>query len=115
MKSTLRIKKINGIEYWYEDIQYYDAETKQIRHQSKYLGRNVNGKPVRVRDAMNSKEETFLPPSKIKNHGSIKRADVIDLCRITKDQAYILLCRLKENGAIFQKGHSRGTFYVLEK
>ncbi len=64
MKSALRIKKINGIEYWYEDIPYYDAEKKQIRHRSKYLGRNINGKPVRIRDAINSKEETFLPSNK---------------------------------------------------
>lgn len=58
MKSTLRIKKINGIEYWYEDIPYYDKEKKQIRHKSKYVGRNINGKPVRVRDALNSPDET---------------------------------------------------------
>ena len=69
MKSTLRIKKINGIEYWYEDIPYYDKEKKQIRHKSKYVGRNVNGKPVRVRDALNSSDEissdeTSLPSSK---------------------------------------------------
>jgi hypothetical protein len=57
MKSTLRIKKINGIEYWYEDIPYYDKEKKQIRHESKYVGRNINGKPVRVRDALNSSNE----------------------------------------------------------
>lgn len=57
MKSTLRIKKINGIEYWYEDIPYYDKEKKQIRHKSKYIGRNVKGKPVRVRDALNSSDE----------------------------------------------------------
>ncbi len=64
MKSTLRIKKINGIEYWYEDIPYYDTEKKQIRHRSKYLGKNVNGKPVRVRDAVNSNEGMLLPSSK---------------------------------------------------
>ena len=74
MKSTLRIKKINGIEYWYEDIPYYDKEKKQIRHKSKYVGRNINGKPVRVRDALNSSaeilsddispNETLLPSSK---------------------------------------------------
>jgi transposase len=56
MKSTLRIKKINGIEYWYEDIPYYDKEKKQIRHKSKYVGRNINGRPVRVRDALNSSD-----------------------------------------------------------
>ncbi len=69
MKSTLRIKKINGIEYWYEDIPYYDKEKKQIRHRSKYVGRNVKGKPVRVRDALNSSDENssediLLPSSK---------------------------------------------------
>ena len=67
MKSTLRIKKINGIEYWYEDIPYYDKEKKQIRHRSKYIGRNVNGKPVRVRDALNSSDgissNDISPPS----------------------------------------------------
>ena len=57
MKSTLRIKKINGIEYWYEDTPYYDKEKKQIRHKSKYVGRNINGKPIRVRDALNSSDE----------------------------------------------------------
>ena len=56
MKSTLRIKKIDGIEYWYEDIPYYDKEKKQIRHRSKYVGRNINGKPVRVRDVLNSND-----------------------------------------------------------
>ena len=64
MKSTLRIKKINGIEYWYEDIPYYDKEKKQIRHRSKYVGRNVNGKPVRVREVLNSSDEISLPSSK---------------------------------------------------
>jgi hypothetical protein len=60
MKSTLRIKKINGIEYWYEDIPYYDKEKKQIRHRSKYVGRNINGKPVRVRDVLNSNDKAAV-------------------------------------------------------
>lgn len=54
MKSTKRIKRINGKEYWYEDIPYYDKEKKQIRHHSKYLGKNVDGEPVRMRDVVNS-------------------------------------------------------------
>ncbi len=49
MKSFTRIKKINGIEYIYEITPYYDPKTKKIRQKSKYLGKNVNGKPVRVR------------------------------------------------------------------
>jgi transposase len=51
MKPTRRIKKKNGIEYWYEETPYYDKEKKQIRHKSKYLGRNVDGHPVRMRSA----------------------------------------------------------------
>jgi len=51
MKPTRRIKKKNGIEYWYEETPYYDKEKKQIRHKSKYLGRNIDGQPVQMRKA----------------------------------------------------------------
>jgi hypothetical protein len=51
MKLTRRIKKKNGIEYWYEETPYYDKEKKQIRHKSKYLGRNIDGQPVQMRKA----------------------------------------------------------------
>jgi hypothetical protein len=51
MKPLRRIKKKNGIEYWYEETPYYDKVKKQIRHKSKYLGRNVDGHPVRMRSA----------------------------------------------------------------
>ncbi|WP_449405513.1 IS1634 family transposase [Methanofollis tationis] len=49
MKPLIRIKRIKGKEYWYEDTPYYDPETKQIRHKSRYLGKNIDGKPVKVR------------------------------------------------------------------
>jgi ATP-dependent DNA helicase RecG len=48
----------------------------------------------------------------IEKHGSIKRADVIDLCRISGPQAYRLLRRLKEQGNIRQKGEKRHTIYT---
>jgi transposase len=51
MNPTQRIKIINGIEYWYEETPYYDPVSKQTRHKSKYIGRNIDGKPVRVRSA----------------------------------------------------------------
>lgn len=47
----------------------------------------------------------------IRKHGRIKRAEAMDLCRITKDQAYRLLKRLKEAGEIVQIGQLKGTFY----
>jgi hypothetical protein len=49
MKGTVRVKRINGIEYLYEDTPYYDRDKKQIRHRSRYLGKNVDGMPRKVR------------------------------------------------------------------
>jgi hypothetical protein len=49
MKPVVRIKKIKGKEYWYEDTPYYDPDKKQIRHTSRYLGKNINGSPVKMR------------------------------------------------------------------
>ena len=36
---------------------------------------------------------------------------VMELCRITKDQAYKLLSRLKTKGEIIQKGERKAAFY----
>jgi transposase len=75
MQSTRRIKVKNGIEYWYEETPYYDKEKKQIRHKSKYLGRNVDGQPVRMRSAPDEvKEKTKTKTVAIKSsfdHGPI--------------------------------------------
>lgn len=51
----------------------------------------------------------------IEHHGSITRADVIELCRITPDQAYKLLNRLKKSGAIEQQGQRKGAIYVRRR
>ncbi len=50
--------------------------------------------------------------SYISKHGSIKRADVIELCRLTPMQAYRLLKRLKEKGEIEKHGVKRYSFYT---
>jgi ATP-dependent DNA helicase RecG len=47
----------------------------------------------------------------IDKHGSIKRADVMDLCRITKDQAAKLLKRLSSEAKIAKHGERRGAYY----
>jgi transposase len=62
MKSFNRIKKINGQEYIYEITPYYDKEKKQIRQKSKYLGKNVNGVPIKVRSQ-------GQVPKKVLSHG----------------------------------------------
>jgi ATP-dependent DNA helicase RecG len=51
----------------------------------------------------------------IDKNGSIKRADVMDLCRITKDQAYKLLIRLKSSGQIVQIGSQKGALYKRKR
>jgi len=53
--------------------------------------------------------------SYIEKHGSIRRADVMELCQITKDQAYKLLTRLKEKGQIIQIGTLKGAVYELKR
>ena len=50
MKKFRRIKVIKGNEYFYEITPYYDPKSKKIRHKSKYLGKNIDGKPVKVRE-----------------------------------------------------------------
>jgi len=75
MEPTRRIKKKNGIEYWYEESPYYDKEKKQIRHHSKYLGRNIDGVPVRMRsapDEVKAKAKKKLPSARSSfDYGSI--------------------------------------------
>lgn len=52
MKSFVRTKVINGVEYLYEITPYYDPKTKKTKQKSKYLGKKVGGKPVRVRQKL---------------------------------------------------------------
>jgi ATP-dependent DNA helicase RecG len=47
----------------------------------------------------------------IDKHNSIKRADVMELCHLTQDQAYKLLLRLKKQGEIVQIGERKGAIY----
>jgi len=49
--------------------------------------------------------------SYIEKHGSIRRADVMELCHLSKDQAYKLMSRLKKQGRVEQKGERKGATY----
>ena len=73
MKSFTRVKKINGQEYLYEITPYYDKEKKKIRQKSKYLGKNVNGVPVKVRSVDQM-------PKKVLSHG-----EFVPLKKIAED------------------------------
>ncbi len=49
----------------------------------------------------------------IQTHGQIKRADVMDLCHLDRNQAYRLLTKMKESGQIKQIGEQKGAVYEL--
>lgn len=51
--------------------------------------------------------------SYVRQHGQIRRADVMELCRLSTDQAAKLLKRMKEQGALMQQGERRWATYVL--
>jgi ATP-dependent DNA helicase RecG len=50
----------------------------------------------------------------IDKHGSIKRAEVMELCRLSGPQSYHLLNRLQKQGKIRKNGEKRHAFYTRE-
>jgi len=84
MKSFTRVKIINGKEYLYEITPYYDKEKKQIRQKSKYLGKNLNGVPIKV----HSKD---LFPKNVLSHGEfIPLRKIIDCLNLEQILSEIL-------------------------
>jgi transposase len=61
MKPFRRIKEIKGQEYIYEVTPYRDAE-KKVRQKTTYLGKNINGVPVKVRSQCQ-------PPKRVLSYG----------------------------------------------
>jgi len=50
--------------------------------------------------------------SYVRQHGQIRRAEVMTLCRLSEGQAKDLIKRLKERGALVQHGDRRTAFYT---
>lgn len=51
--------------------------------------------------------------SHVQHHGQIKRAEVMELCHLDKDQAANLLKKLKEEEKLQQHGERRGAYYTM--
>jgi len=49
----------------------------------------------------------------VQQHGQIKRAEVMELCRLSEDQAWQLLKRLMSADKLVKHGERRWTFYTL--
>lgn len=51
----------------------------------------------------------------VRQHGTVRRSEVAELCRLTSDQAKDLLKRLKDTDKLLQHGERRAAYYVLGK
>ncbi|MBL8252140.1 MAG: ATPase, partial [Candidatus Competibacter sp.] len=51
--------------------------------------------------------------SYVRQHGQIRRSEVMELCRLSEDQAWKLLKRLMDNGKVRKHGERRGAYYTL--
>lgn len=49
----------------------------------------------------------------VRQHGKVRRADVIELCRLSGSQASKLLGRLRDDSRLIKHGQKRGSFYTL--
>ena len=49
----------------------------------------------------------------VRQRGKVQRKDVMDLCRLNKDQAYQLLKRLRKTGQLNKLGQGKTTYYIL--
>lgn len=94
MKSFNRTKIINGIEYMYEITPWYDPATKKVRQKSRYLGKDQDGKIIRVRekklkDVFSYGE--FLPLEQIIRHYQLDKFLVKELGKV-HSQVVISIC-----------------------
>ncbi len=51
--------------------------------------------------------------SYVRQHGQIRRSEVMELCRLSEGQTKDLLKRLKEQNLLLQHGERRGAYYTL--
>ncbi|MBN8749578.1 MAG: hypothetical protein J0I65_18960 [Variovorax sp.] len=48
-----------------------------------------------------------------RQHGRVRRADVVELCRLKEGHAKALLVQMRDAGQLVAHGNRGGTFYVL--
>ena len=51
----------------------------------------------------------------VSQHGRIRRADVMELCRLNEEQAKILLQKLKQAGLLQLQGTRGGAYYTVNR
>lgn len=78
------------------------------------LYRNAGDKAAYTRQAaFSALQNEQMVLNYARQHGQIKRADVVDLCHLTDDQATRLLNKLYKNKELQKIGQRRWTFYTV--
>ena len=78
------------------------------------LYRQLGQKAEQVRQAgFEQEQQRQMVLNYVREHGSIRRSEVVDLCGVSEDQAKRLLNSLVEEGVFTRKGIGRGVFYEI--
>jgi ATP-dependent DNA helicase RecG len=97
-------------------VEAYGASRGRTYTLSAKVYRHTGQKAAYVRQAgFDPIQQEQMVLTFIDKHGAIKRADVMELCHLTKNQAYKLLARLKERGEILQIGERKGAVYERKR
>ncbi|MCU0757048.1 MAG: hypothetical protein MUE46_18375 [Xanthomonadales bacterium] len=98
----------------YLDIENFkrfgDKQRIELDYPAVLIGPNNCGKTRQAGFAPIQHEQMVL--SYIAQHGRIRRAEVMDLCRLSSSQAGNLLKLLKSREKIVQHGRRKGAFYT---
>jgi ATP-dependent DNA helicase RecG len=79
---------------------------------SAQLYRQLGQKSQHIRQTgFEAEQQRQMVLNYVKEHGSIKRAEVMELCALTADQAKHLLAKLVEEGRLKKHGERRHTYY----
>jgi len=79
---------------------------------SAQLYRQLGQKSQHIRQTgLEAEQQRQMVLKYVKEHGSIKRAEVMELCALTADQAKHMLAKLVEDGRLKKHGERRHTYY----
>ena len=93
-------------------LQAHGAGKGRSYTMSAALYRQLGQKAEQVRQAgFEPEQQRQMVLNYVRKHGSIKRADVMELCGISQDQAKRLLSSLVEEGLLKMSGQKRGAAY----
>jgi ATP-dependent DNA helicase RecG len=93
-------------------LQAHGATKGRSYTMSAMLYRQLGQKAEHIRQTgFDSEQQRQMVSNYVKEHGTIRRAEAMELCGLGEDQAKRLLRQLVQGGQLVQKGSGRGVFY----